>query len=117
MMTKSVLLALILTGSVSKTNIQNTGIIGVRLNAFSGGIVKVHDYSPAAIVGMQKKDVVIEVNGKKRHNVPLGQPGSVVVVKVQRKKEILEFVLVRVDVAELHDKQLNKHFGVKEYDP
>jgi C-terminal processing protease CtpA/Prc len=88
------------------TNSPDVGIVGIRLNA-SHTITHVYSDGPAEAVGLKKGDRFVAVGSKKWDEL-MGLPGTSVTVKVKRGKEILEFTLVRKDVLEFHNPELER---------
>jgi C-terminal processing protease CtpA/Prc len=88
--------SLTLVGSVEKSDVE--GRIGVRI-ATSGIIREVHPGSPAEAAGLQPKDHVLTVDGK-RHAIRQisGEPGTIVELDVKRHGERFHVAVERVDV-------------------
>lgn len=90
-----------LTGGIKYHDVE--GRIGVRVN-HSGRVFRVHPQSPADVAGIQKGDVITEVDGDRRHIVGRihGQPGTVVSLTVRRQGEELAFKVPRVEFYNIH---------------
>lgn len=92
-----------LQGYVS--NIDDIGVIGVRINVLSDSIAVVHPGTPAEEAGIQKGDRIVSVNGNPFGEIT-GPPESLVTIKVKRGKEYIEFKVRRVALHSLP--QLNR---------
>jgi predicted metalloprotease with PDZ domain len=92
------LVTLALSGQVS----NQQGLIGVQI-AKDGGIIRVHEISPAYSYGLQKGDKILSADGKKGINNVTGDAGTTAHLIVQKKSSgaIVEYNIPRVPCWEI----------------
>lgn len=105
-----ILTALMIEGSVIKTDKPGLGILGIRINSLTRAINKVHPSGPAARANLQVGDKIIYVDEKDNKLRP-GDPGDPVTLTIKRGKEVFELTLIRQDVREFNNKSLSQYFG------
>lgn len=92
-----------LQGHVS--NIEDIGVIGVRIHVLSDTVSEVHPGTPAEEAGILKGDRIVSVDGNPFGEIT-GPPESLVTLKIKRGKEYIEFKVRRVALHSLP--QLNR---------
>lgn len=85
-------LATVLQGQVS--NVEDIGVIGIRVNKLWDTISVVHPGTPAEKAGLLKGDQILTVDGKWDGEID-GKPGTSVTLKIRRGRQILEFSIER----------------------
>lgn len=88
-MLKYILTIAVLTGSVTATDTNEPGLIGLWNNAMNKVITKVYIDSPADKAGVKPGDHIISYKPR------TGKPGETVTLIVERDKEKLTFEMIR----------------------
>lgn len=104
------LLCGMLEGSAVKTNKPGLGILGIRINSATRKIIKVHDRGAAKEAGLVAGDKILWVYENNNKLRP-GDPGDEVKLTILRKNDTFDVTLVRKDVREMENKELNQYFG------
>lgn len=87
---------LLLTGYISNTY----GRIGIVV-AKDGGISHVFKHSPAADIGLERKDIIISADGVKGTSQITGDAGSFVRIVVKHNDKEYTYILPRVAESEV----------------
>jgi C-terminal processing protease CtpA/Prc len=93
----NLLLAVVLQGNLIYSN--SLGVVGVRIDS-SFRINLVRPNTPAAAAGLQKGDKILLVNSEPRGEID-GEPGTPVVLKIQRGGQVFTVTIIRRDLKEM----------------
>jgi C-terminal processing protease CtpA/Prc len=109
---KLLLIAAMLAGVVAKTN--TIGIIGVR-TGLNNTISLVHPGSPCERY-LRRGDRIVAIDGQRSKTDTKGVPGSTITLTIKRGATEFTIKVHRIAVQDLHDKSLNKYFGLDDSD-